>query len=52
MFCVKLFEPFACDVRINLCRRNIGMSEQQLHHAQIGTMIEQMGGKSMAQRVR
>ena len=28
------------------------MAKQHLHHAQIGAMIEQMGGKGVAQRVR
>jgi hypothetical protein len=28
----------------------IGMAQQQLHHAQVGAMVEQVGGEGMAQR--
>jgi len=32
--------------------RDIGVAEQQLHHAQVRAVIEQMRGERMAQRVR
>ena len=49
---MKFFEPFAGDVSINLGGRKVTMAEQQLHYAQISAVIEQMGGKRMAQAMR
>ena len=37
---------------INLGCRQIAVPQQHLHNPQIGAMIEQMGGKGMAQRMR
>ncbi|MNY69718.1 hypothetical protein D3C86_2076950 [compost metagenome] len=37
---------------IDLRGRQIAVTQQHLHHPQIGAMIEQMGGKGMAQGVR
>ncbi len=51
MLRMQLLQPFACDMRVNLCGRNIGMAEQQLHYAQISSVIKQMGGEGMAQGV-
>ena len=48
---MELLEPLPGDVRVNLRCRNIGVAQKQLQHPQIGTMIEQMGGKRMAQGV-
>ena len=51
MFRVQLFEPLARDVGINLRRRDIRMAEQQLHYAQIGAMVDEMGSEGVAQGV-
>ena len=40
------------DMGINLRRGDVGMAEEQLNHAQICAMVEQVGGKGMPQRVR
>src|SRR6185369_15890815 len=48
----QLPQPRALDMRIDLCRRNVGVPEHLLHAAQIGAMIEQMARESMAQDVR
>lgn len=45
-------QPGAGDMGINLRRGDIGVTEQHLHGAQIGTVIQQVGGKSMTQRMR
>ena len=34
---------------VNLCGREVTMTEKFLQHAQIGTVIKQMGGKGVAQ---
>ena len=52
VLCVQLLEAFACHVGVDGGGGNIGMAQQQLHHAQIGAVVEQVGGKGMAQRVR
>ncbi len=49
---MKLSQSFAGNMRINLCSRNVRMSEQHLHDPKIGAVIEQMGGKCMSDRVR
>ena len=51
MLGMQLLEPFACHMGIDLRGGNIRMPQQQLHHAQISTMIDQMRGKSMSQHV-
>ena len=45
-------QPFAGDVGVDLGGRNIGVAKQQLHDAQVGTVVEQMGGEGVAQHVR
>ena len=52
MLGVQGFEPLAGDVRVDGGRADIGMPQQQLHHAQIRAVVEQMGGKGVAQGVR
>jgi hypothetical protein len=49
---MQLLQPLACDVGVDGGGGNIGMPQQHLHGTQIGTMVEQMGGKSMSQGVR
>ena len=39
------------DMRVDLCGRNIGMSQDLLQHAQVGTAREHVGGKGVAQGV-
>src|SRR6185437_2544049 len=52
MLRVQLFHTLARDVRIDLCRRQIAVAEQHLHHAQIRAVVQQMRGECVAQRVR
>jgi hypothetical protein len=49
MASMELFEPFARHMGIDLGGREIAMTKQHLHHAQICAMIEQMGGEGVAQ---
>ena len=46
-----VFETLVENVRVDLGRGNICMTEQCLHDAQIGTIVEEMAGESMAQHV-
>jgi hypothetical protein len=46
---VQLFQSFVCNMGVNLRGRDVGMSEQQLNHAQVGAVVEQMRSKGMAQ---
>src|SRR5690606_14428210 len=39
-------------MRVNLCRTEITVAEQQLYDTQIGPMIQQMCGKGVTQRMR
>jgi len=39
-------------MRINLCRRQIAVTEQHLHDAQISAIVQQVRGKRVTQRVR
>ena len=48
MLSVQLLQPFARDVGVNLRGGDVGMPEQQLHDAQIGAVIEQVGSERMA----
>ncbi len=48
---VELFEALARHVRIDGGGGNVRVPQQQLHHAQVGAVVEQMRGKGMAQRV-
>jgi hypothetical protein len=52
MGCVQGFQALTCHMSINLGRGNVGVPQEHLHYAQVGPVIEQMGGKSMAQNVR
>ena len=42
---MQALEPLPGDVSINLRGRKVTMAEQQLHHAQVGAVIQQMGGE-------
>jgi len=48
---VQAFEPLARHMGVNGGGGNIGVAQQHLDRAQIGTVVEQMGGKGMAQGV-
>ena len=49
---MNLFQAFPRHMRINLRGRNIGVPQQQLHHTQIRTVIDQVGGEGVSQRMR
>ncbi len=49
---VELLQALAGHVRVDRRRGDVGVPEQQLHHAQISAVIEKMRGESVAQRVR
>ena len=48
----NIFQPFVGDMGVDLGDTDVGMAEQALNDAQIRAVIDQMGGKGMAQAVR
>ena len=52
VFGVKLLEPLACDMRIDLGRGYVGMTKEQLYDAQIGAMINEVRGKRVTDGMR
>ena len=52
MRAVQLFHALAGHVRVDLRGRKVGVTEQHLHDAQVGAMIQQVRGKGVTQRVR
>ena len=50
-FVVSLFDPFHCDMSVNLGRREVDVSEQGLNAAQISAVIQKMGGKAVPEFV-
>ena len=48
----QLHQPRTVDMRIDLRRRDVGMAEQRLQHAQVRSAREQVRGKGVAQHVR
>src|SRR6185312_232649 len=52
MLRMQLFHALARHVRVDLRGGEIAVSEQHLHHAQVGAMVEQVRRESVAQRVR
>ena len=50
-FAVGFFHSFGADVGIDLSGTQVSVTEHFLHAAQIGSRIEQMGGKTVAQFV-
>ena len=51
-FLVSRSQMRVSDVRVNLRRRNVGVSEHLLHRTNIGAILNQMRGETMAQSVR
>src|SRR5881394_4082771 len=52
VFCVELLEPLARDVRVDLRGRDVGVAEQELHHAKVGAVVDEVRREGMAQHVR
>ena len=52
MLGVQVLEAFAGDVRVDLGRRQIAMTQQHLNHAQIRAVIQEMCCEGMAQGMR
>src|SRR5574338_1119012 len=48
----QLDQPRAVDMRVDLRRRDVGVTEQRLQHAQIRAAAQQMGSKGMTEHVR
>ena len=49
MLLMNRFKALSSDMGVDLGGRDISMPQKQLDYPQIRPMIEQMGGKSMAQ---
>ena len=49
---MQSLQPLARDMCVDLRRRDVGMTEQQLHDAQVGAMIQKMRRECMTQRMR
>src|SRR5258706_2028773 len=52
MLGVELLEPLARDVRVDLRGRDVRMSEQELHHPQVGAVVDEVRREGVAQHVR
>ena len=48
---MNALEAGMLDVGINLCRRNTDMAQHHLNGPQISTVIQQMGGKGVAEHM-
>ena len=49
---MQLLEALASDVRVDGRRGDAGVTEQQLHDAKIGTVVQQMRRKRVAEHMR
>jgi hypothetical protein len=49
---VKLLQSLQRDMSVDLCGGDVRMAQQQLHHAQISAVVDEMGGKGVPQRMR
>ena len=49
---IYVFDPFASQMRVQLCRVDARMSQQFLNDAQVGPALEKMRRKRVAQGVR
>lgn len=52
MLLMQRLQPCLRDMRINLRCGEVGMAEEHLDHTQVGAVVEQVRGESMAQGVR
>lgn len=48
---VQRLQALARNMRVDLGGGNIGVPQQHLNHAQIGAMLQQVGGKGVPQGV-
>ena len=44
-------QAIGCDVRVNLSGRHRRMTQEFLHHTDIGATFEEMGGEAVSQGV-
>ena len=49
---MQLLQPLPRNMGIDLGGRYVGVPQQELHHTEIGAVIEQVRGESMPHRVR
>ena len=49
---IGAFQPLRCHMGVNLSRRKTGVAKKGLNTAEIGSIIEQVRGKGVAQLVR
>ena len=49
---VNRFESRAIDMRIDLCRRDVGVTQHRLDRSQVGAAFEQVRGERVAQCMR
>ena len=49
---VNSFESRAIDVGIDLCRRDVGVTQHRLDRSQVGAAFEQVRGERVAQGMR
>jgi len=52
MLCMDRLQSRLRDMGVDLSRRQTAMPQQHLHGAQIGTVIQQVRGEGMPQRMR
>ena len=52
MFADQPFKALGQDMRVYLGGRDVGMSQQFLHNAQIRTILQEMTGKGVTQDMR
>jgi hypothetical protein len=43
------FQAFFQHMRVNLCRRDVGVAEERLHHPQVGAVVQKVARKGVAQ---
>jgi hypothetical protein len=48
MFGMQLLQPLTSDVRVDLRGRDVGVTEEELHHAQVGAVVDEVRGKGVA----
>src|SRR5208282_5509531 len=48
----EAFETLLEHMGVDLRGRNVGMAKQRLYHTQIGAVVQEVAGESMAQHVR